>query len=126
MRNNFKYIVFWSLLFACAACTNTGSVNILITNSGSGDCKDARVSVTMEEVNKHLVMNEGDTLFLLNETNQTVPFTLNSTGDTLSFVVPVVRKNSQKNYSLNAHEKTLTDNLLRFRTASIEVRVGDK
>lgn len=110
---------------ALAGCTNTGTVNILIANTGSDDCRNARVAVAMADINTHLNIEEGDTLELLNEANQPVDFDITQDGDSITFTVPVVKQKSQKNYTLNAHEKTLADNLFRFRTANINVNVSD-
>ena len=109
---------------ALAGCTNTGTVNILISNESSADCRNARVTLAMSDIKSHLDIGQGDSLTLLNEANQPVDFNITQDGDSLTFVVPVINQKSQKNYTLNAHEKSLADNLFRVRTANITVHVN--
>lgn len=120
MKHFFCYMI---LCMACVACTNTGTVNILIANESNADVKNARVVVACDDVMPHLTLGESDTLLLLNEANRSVPYHYTDTGDSIVFVVPVVKALSQKNFSLNVNEKRLADNLLRFRTASVLVHV---
>ena len=119
----FLGICFLGLLMS--SCTNTGTVNILIANSGTDDCHNVQVAVAMNDIKTHLSINEGDTLTLLNEANRKVSFAFTPNGDSIVFVIPVINRASQKNYTINSHDKRLIDNLFRFRTANIIVNVGN-
>ena len=120
MKRYFFYIM---MCMTCCACTNTGTMNILIANRGATDVKNVPVAVACNEINKYLEFSQGDSLLLLNEANRSVPYHYSPGGDSICFVVSVVKATSQKNYTLNVGEKRLADNLLRFRTASVLVNV---
>lgn len=107
----------------CCSCANTSNVNILVTNLSDHDTTQVKVIVPVEEVTKHLDMQPTDTLFLLNEKNMPVDFNYSTDGNNIIFTVPVIKLHSQKNYSFNKSRNKLSDNLFRFRTASIIVEV---
>lgn len=121
MKRHFLYIM---LCLACCACTNTGTMNILIANRSAADRRNVQVAVACSEIKKYLEFGPGDSLQLLNEANRNVPYRYSAGGDSIVFSVNVVKAMSQKNYSLNVGEKRLADNLLRFRTASVMVDVS--
>ena len=118
-----KHLLIFLLAASCMACTNTGTVNILITNARNADCNNTAVTVPMQEIKQRLNATDTDTLILLNETNRPVEYNYVQNREAISFIVPVIKKNSQKNYTINRGEKRLSDNLFRFRTASITVTV---
>lgn len=111
------------LAIACCSCANTSNVNILITNLSNHDTTNVEVRVPMSEVMKHLNMQPTDTLLVLNERNHPVDFSYSSDGNYIVFMVPSIKLHSQKNFSINKSRNELSDNLFRFRTASITVEV---
>ncbi|MBQ2163738.1 MAG: hypothetical protein II445_04445 [Muribaculaceae bacterium] len=111
------------LAIACCSCANTSNVNILITNLSNHDTTNVEVRVPMSEVMKHLNMQPTDTLLVLNERNHPVDFSYSSDGNSIVFMVPSIKLHSQKNFSINKSRNELSDNLFRFRTASITVEV---
>lgn len=108
---------------ACCSCANTSTVNILIANHSNHDTTNVEVSVLVSKVMKHLDMQPTDTLLLLNEKNRPVEFTYSNDGNSIIFTVPTIKMYSQKNYSFNKSQNQLSDNLFRFRTASITIEV---
>ena len=62
------------VMLTCLSCTNTNTVNVLISNRGDGDCRDKC-------------------------------------------------KKSQKTYSVNRKDMSLSDNLFRFRSENIYIDV---
>ena len=106
------------------SCVNTGSLNILIDNTSGHDTTRVVVSVPLDSITAHLGNGDGKPLILLNEKNESVDYSHDPSG-AITFTIPVIKKDSQKNYSLNKQEKQLSDNLFRFRTASIRITVQD-
>lgn len=105
----------------CAACSSTDSVNILIQNDSANERDNVTVTVTQDEIARYIDLKGCDTLYLLNERN--IPVAYQHVDGKISFNVPVVQGNSQKNYSLNTHPHTLKDNLLTFRVNNIVVHL---
>ncbi len=106
-----------------AACNNQNTVNILISNTSPTDTANVKVHIPIEIIMTHLDAQSVDSLILLNEKNQQVNFSVTHGNQDIEFVIPVVKGYSQKNYSLNTSNTELSDNLLRFRTASITVNL---
>ncbi len=107
------------LLFA--SCTNHNTVNVLITNGSGADMTDKEVRVSLDEVRSRLQTARGDTLIVLNEQNVPVDYGFSADSLYLVFRVPIIKKNSQKTYSINRSHSRLSDNLLRFRRENIMV-----
>lgn len=105
------------------ACANKSTVNILISNEHSSDTTNVVVHVAVDEILQHVDTQSVDSLTLLNERNQPVPFTTTPDGKNIEFMVHVINARSQKNYSLNASNPDLSDNLFSFRTTSISVNI---
>lgn len=103
------------------ACDNKSTVNILIANEHNSDTTNVVVNVAVEEILQHVDAQSVDSLTLLNEKNQPVAFT--SDGKNIQFTIPVIQARSQKNYSLNTGNPSLSDNLFSFRTTSINVEL---
>lgn len=121
-----KQFLFYILLAVMAvSCSNSDTVNILISNRTDADVKNVVVKVACADINKHLIYTDNDSLYLLNETNADVIYHYTAIRDSIVFTVPIIKSYSQKNYSLNVGEKKLEDNLFRFRAASIQVSVGE-
>ena len=120
-----RWLSYYFLALACFGCANSDSVNILISNPSKSTLRQVRVAVSFSEIKNHLSINDGDTLYLLNEANSGVPYSYTAGHDSIVFSIPEINGMSQKNYSLNVHEKRLADNLFRFRTTSIMVDVGN-
>lgn len=119
---------FTTLLLAVllTSCTNTSTVNILISNSNKHDTTMVEVKVPLDKILDHLDAQSSDTLYLLNEKNQPVDYHRSVKNDSIIFTVPVIRQFSQKNYSIHTSSNQLSDNLFKFRTASINVELKDK
>ena len=107
----------------CMACANKSTVNILITNKHNSDTANVVVHVSVDEIMQHLDAQSIDSLTLLNEKNQSVTFTTTSDGKSIEFTIPIINARSQKNYSLNTSNPSLSDNLFSFRTTSINVEL---
>ncbi len=105
------------------SCSNTNTVNILIQNVGGKDLVNPKVSVSIQKILHHLQMSSNDSLVLLNEKNLPVGYIYNTDSTFISFSVPVIKKGSQKTYSMNRKENKLVDNLFRFRHENILVYV---
>ena len=117
--------MFYILLAVVAvSCSNSDTVNILISNRSSDIVKNVEVKVACSDIKKHLDYTDNDSLYLLNETNADVIYHYTTARDSIVFTVPIINSYSQKNYSLNVGEKKLEDNLFKFRAASIQVSVG--
>lgn len=104
-----------------ASCTNHNTVNVLITNSSGADIADKEVRVSLDEVRSRLLVTRGDTLIVLNEQNVPVDYCFSADSLYLVFRVPIIKKNSQKTYSINRSHSRLSDNLLRFRRENIMI-----
>ena len=107
----------------CMACANKSTVNILIANEHNNDTTNVVVHVAVDEIMQHVDAQSVDSLTLLNEKNQTVTFIATPDGKNIEFTVPIVKARSQKNYSLNTSNPSLSDNLFSFRTTSISVNL---
>ncbi|MBO4721518.1 MAG: hypothetical protein J5629_01140 [Muribaculaceae bacterium] len=105
------------------ACANKSTVNILITNEHNNDTTNVVVHVAVDEIMQHVDAQSVDSLTLLNEKNQPVAFSTTSDGKNIEFIVPVINARSQKNFSLNTSNPSLSDNLFSFRTTSINVEL---
>lgn len=103
------------------ACANKSTVNILISNEHNSDTTNVVVHVSVDEIMQHVDAQSIDSLTLLNEKNQQVAFTTTPDGKNIEFTVHVINARSQKNYSLNTSNPSLSDNLFSFRTTSINV-----
>lgn len=118
-----RNLFFAGFLLAATSCTNTNTVNILIQNTGVKDLVNPEVAVSLEEVMGYLQTKKSDVLVLLNEKNLLVPYTYNADSTSIIFSVPVIKKGSQKTYSMNRRESRLVDNLFKFRQENILVSV---
>ena len=116
-----KILTIIALVLVCMACDNKSTVNILIANEHNSDTTNVVVNVAVEEIMQHVNAQSVDSLTLLNEKNQPVAFT--SDGKNIQFTIPVIQARSQKNYSLNTGNPSLSDNLFSFRTTSINVEL---
>ena len=112
-----------TMAIALAACANKSTVNILIANEHTSDTTHVVVHIAIDEIMQHVDAPSIDSLTLLNERNQPVAFTITSDGKNIEFAVPIVKARSQKNYSLNTSNPSLSDNLFSFRTTSINVKL---
>ena len=111
------------MAIALAACANKSTVNILIANEHTSDTTHVVVHIAIDEIMQHVDAPSIDSLTLLNERNQPVTFTITSDGKNIEFAVPIVKERSQKNYSLNTSNPSLSDNLFSFLTTSINVKL---
>lgn len=118
-----RNLFFAGFLLAATSCTNTNTVNILIQNTGVKDLVNPEVAVSLEEVMGYLRTKKSDVLILLNEKNLPVTYTYNADSTSIIFSVPVIKKGSQKTYSMNRRESRLVDNLFKFRQENILVSV---
>ena len=116
-----KLLVIMVVALLCAACENKNTVNILISNRNDRDTTQVAVKVSVQEILKHVDVATVDQLTLLDEKNEEMPFTTTADGMSIEFVVPRANARSQKNYSLNATDNNLSNNLFSFRKASISV-----
>ena len=116
-----RNLFFAGFLLAATSCTNTNTVNILIQNTGVKDLVNPEVAVSLEEVMGYLRTKKSDVL--LNEKNLPVTYTYNADSTSIIFFVPVIKKGSQKTYSINRRESRLVDNLFKFRQGNILVSV---
>ena len=112
-----------TLAMLFVACANKSTVNILISNEHSSDTTNVVVHVAVDEILQHVDTQSVDSLTLLNERNQPVRCTTTPDGKNIEFMVHVINARSQKNYSLNASNPDLSDNLFSFRTTSISVNI---
>lgn len=106
-----------------AACSNYNNVNVLITNRGANDVANCEVRVPVYKLQNSLQIKRGDTLTVLNERNIPVDYAYSADSSELVFHVPLIRKHSQKTYSVNRSRSQLSDNLFRFRRENIIVNV---
>ena len=118
-----KILTIIALALVCIACENKSTVNILISNDHNNDTTNVVVHVAVDEIMQHVDALSVDSLTLLNEKNQSVTFTTTPDGKNIQFTVPVIKARSQKNYSLNTSNPSLSDNLFSFRTTSINVEL---
>ncbi|MBR5640258.1 MAG: hypothetical protein IKW83_11110 [Muribaculaceae bacterium] len=118
-----KILTIIALALVCMACENKSTVNILIANEHDRDTTNVVVHIAVNEIMQHVDAKSVDSLTLLNEKNQPVTFTTTGDGKNIEFVVPVVKARSQKNYSLNTSNPSLSDNLFSFRKTSININL---
>ena len=116
-----KILTIIVLALMCMACANKSTVNILISNEHNSDTTNVVVNVAVDEIMQHLDAQSIDSLTLLNEKNQPVAFTTTPDGKEIQFTVSIIKARSQKNYSLNTSNPSLSNNLFSFRTTSINV-----
>ena len=116
-----KILTLLALALMCMACANKSTVNILIANEHDKDTTNVVVQVAVDEIMQHVDTQSVDSLTLLNEKNQPVPFTTTPDGKSIQFTISIINARSQKNYSLNTSNPSLSDNLFSFRTTSINV-----
>lgn len=105
------------------ACANKSTVNILISNNHNRDTTNVVVHVAIDEIMQHVDAPSVDSLTLLNEKNQPVTFTTTPDGKNIEFTIPIINARSQKNFSINTSNPSLSDNIFSFRTTSINVNL---
>jgi hypothetical protein len=120
---HFILIAITCLLLILSSCTGKSSVNILIMNEGKVTVKDKTVEVPVVEVRQWLEVSDTDSLFLYNEKNEPVAYHYNDDRTAITFLLPIAQENSQKNYTINAGDPGLLDNLFSFRQQKIRVSV---
>ena len=120
-----KKALFFMLLiiFTFTACNNNNSVNILITNKSTTPIFNKQVSVSLDTVRLWLNVDKNDTLILLNEKNQPLPYKTTKDFSVMTFNVPVVHPQSQKNFSINKQATHLSQKLFAFRTRKIVIHL---
>ena len=59
----------------------------------------------------------------MNEKNIQIAYSYDSDSSNIRFVVPLLKKNSQKTYSVNRSHSRLSENLLKFRSENIMIDV---
>ena len=115
--------LFLILITVCmlTACENENSVNILISNKSGQPVSNRTVTVQLDTIRQWLHTDKSDTLILLNEKNQPLPYTYNTTHSAITFRVPTIQPNSQKNFTINKSDVQLSENILAFRRKNIEI-----
>lgn len=121
MRKNIMIFILSALMLG--ACDNQNSVNILISNSGNEPMENRVVTIGLDTIRQWLDISVDDTLILLNEKNQPLPYTYSKDRSSISFRVPSIQQRSQKNFSINKSDTQLRQNLFAFRRRNIEVRL---
>ena len=111
------------VMLTCLSCTNTNTVNVLISNRGDGDCRDKYIEVPVEKIHARLQTTPADTLIVINERNMPIHHGYSKDSSRIVFRVPLIRKKSQKTYSVNRKDMSLSDNLFRFRSENIYIDV---
>ena len=111
------------LSFVLVSCTSSSTVNILIHNEGDSTLMNKTVEVPVAEIRQWLGVMPEDSLYLLNEKNEPVKYVYNADRSVIRFTLPVAQKRSQKNYSVNAGDPALLDNLFAFRQQKIRVTI---
>ena len=120
---NKKLIILALAAFSLTACENNNSVNILVSNTYTEPQRNKTVTVGLDEVHQWLGTTNADTLILLDERNQPLPYNYDASRSSIRFTVPVIQGRSQKNYTLNKTATRLRQNILAFRRKSIEVEL---
>ena len=118
-----KILLFILSAVMLAACDNQNSVNILISNSSAQPLENREVTIALDTIRQWLDISISDTLILLNEKNQPLPYTYSKDRSSISFRVPSIQQRSQKNFSINKSDTQLRQNLFAFRRRNIEVRL---
>ena len=111
------------VMLTCLSCTNTNTVNVLISNRGDGDCRDKYIEVPVEKIHARLQTTPADTLIVMNEKNMPIHYGYSKDSSRIVFRVPLIRKKSQKTYSVNHQHISLIDNLFAFRSENIFIEV---
>ncbi|MBR6946221.1 MAG: hypothetical protein IKH64_09815 [Prevotella sp.] len=120
----FHLLAVFGLLFVLTSCTSSSTVNILIHNEGDNTLTNKTVEVPVGEIRQWLGVTPADSLYLLNEKNEPVKYVYNADRSVIRFTLPVAQKRSQKNYSVNAGDPALLDNLFAFRQQKIRVTIS--
>lgn len=120
---NKKLIILALAAFSLTACDNNNSVNILVSNTYTEPQRNKTVTIGLDEVHQWLGTTNADTLILLDERNQPLPYIYDASRSSIRFTVPVIQGRSQKNYTLNKSATRLRQNILAFRRKSIEVEL---
>ncbi|MGN1375108.1 MAG: hypothetical protein ACI4V5_00990 [Prevotella sp.] len=118
-----KKIALALVCIICLSCTNTNTVNILITNRSGKDLSNKEIAVSVSDIRERLQTTEEDTLIVMNEKNIQIVYHYDNDSSNIIFVVPLLRKNSQKTYSVNRSHSRLSENLLKFRSENIMIDV---
>lgn len=119
----FHLLAVFGLLSVLTACTSSSTVNILIHNEGDNTLTNKTVEVPVGEIRQWLGVTSADSLYLLNEKNEPVKYVYNADRSVIRFTLPIAQKRSQKNYSVNAGDPALLDNLFAFRQQKIRVTI---
>ena len=70
-----KILLFILSALMLGACDNQNSVNILISNSSDQPLENREVTIALDTIRQWLDISISDTLILLNEKNQPLPYT---------------------------------------------------
>lgn len=119
----FHLLAVFGLLFVLTSCTSSSTVNILIHNEGDNTLTNKTVEVPVGEIRQWLGVTPADSLYLLNEKNEPVKYVYNADRSVICFTLPIAQKRSQKNYSVNAGDPALLENLFAFRQQKIRVTI---
>ena len=119
MKKIIPFILLVCLLLT--ACENNNSVNILIANTSDRVVKNREVTIPLDTIRMWLGTSVEDTLILLNEKNEPLDFRYAEGRSAIIFLVPVIQKQSQKNYTLNKSDVRLGQNILAFRRKKIRI-----
>lgn len=121
MKKHLLTIILGAVMLS--ACDNQNSVNILISNDGDQAQHNRDITIGLDTIRQWLDITVDDTLILLNEKNQPLPYTYSRDRSSITFRVPVIQQRSQKNFSINKSDTQLRQNILAFRRRNIEVRL---
>ncbi|MBR5929481.1 MAG: hypothetical protein IKZ93_05810 [Prevotella sp.] len=119
MKKIIPFILLVSLLLT--ACENNNSVNILIANTSDRVVKNREVTIPLDTIRMWLGTSVEDTLILLNEKNEPLDYHYAEGRSAIIFLVPVIQKQSQKNFTLNKSDVRLGQNILAFRRKKIRI-----
>lgn len=121
-----QYLFLFFCLLMLSSCSNRRSVNILIANPSERIMEHQVVHLSLIQVKRLLNGASPDSLVLLNEMNVLVAYSVDSQSDQLSFTVPVVMPQSQKQYTLSTAMPNLVDNLFSFRHEKMKITLRQK
>ena len=121
-----QYLFLFFCLLVLSSCSNRRSVNILIDNPSEQVLERQVVDLPLNQVKRLLDVASPDSLVLLNEMNVPVAYSVDSQSDQLSFTVPVVMAQSQKQYTLSTAMPNLVDNLFSFRHEKMKITLRQK
>ena len=119
MKKIIPLILFFGMLLT--ACENNNSVNILVANTSDRVVKNREVTIPLDTIRMWLGTTEEDTLILLNEKNEPLDYRYAKGRSAIIFLVPIIQKQSQKNYTLNKSDIRLQQNILAFRRKKIRI-----